>query len=92
MFEFLKERDAVKLLQHAEAVTATTAISDRGGIFILHINHLILNPLCIGKNRGEVQQEIKSKERAVKRLIKQFSNDDLSEEDIEWCLYSLGSR
>jgi len=74
VYEYLKERDAVKLLQHAEAVTATTAISDRG------------------KNRGEVQQEIKSKERAVKRLIKQFSNDDLSEEDIEWCLYSLGDN
>ena len=34
VYEYLKERDAVNLLKHAEAVTATTAISDRGGIVI----------------------------------------------------------
>jgi len=45
-----------------------------------------------GKTRNEVQHEIKAKERAVKRLIKQFSNDQLSEEAIEWCLYSLADN
>jgi len=69
--DFLRERDALALLKHPDAIIATTAISDRG------------------KTRSEVQLDIKAKERAVKKLIKQFSSDDLEEEAIEWCLYSI---
>jgi len=45
-----------------------------------------------GRTRAEVQQAIKCKESAVKRLVRKFSNDDVSEEDIEWCLYSIGDN
>ncbi len=50
-------------------------------------------PVCIscrGKTRAEVMQAIKQKEAAVKRLVKKFTSDSISEEDIEWCLYSIG--
>ena len=43
-----------------------------------------------GRSRAEVQQAIKCKEAAVKRIIRKFENDDLSEDEIEWCLYSIG--
>ena len=45
-----------------------------------------------GKSKAEVQQAIKNKESAVKRLVRKFSNDDVSEENIEWCLYSIGDN
>ena len=45
-----------------------------------------------GRTRAEVQQAIKVKEAAVKRLIRKFSNDDFGEEEIEWCLYSIGDN
>ena len=45
-----------------------------------------------GRSRQEVQQAIKVKEAAVKRLIRKFSNDDFGEEEIEWCLYSIGDN
>jgi len=45
-----------------------------------------------GRTRAEVQQAIKCKEAAVKRIIRKFSNDDIGEEEIEWCLYSIGDN
>jgi len=45
-----------------------------------------------GKTRSECQHSIRLKEAAVKRLINKFSNDDISEEEIEWCLYSIGDN
>ncbi len=55
--------------------------------------YIITVPVCIscrGKTRAEVMQAIKQKEAAVKRLVKRFTSDSISEEDIEWCLYSIG--
>ena len=46
----------------------------------------------MGRTKQEVQQAIKCKEAAVKRMVRKFSNDDVSEEEIEWCLYSIGSK
>jgi len=40
----------------------------------------------------EVQKAIKMKESAVKRLIRKFSDDNITEEEIEWCLYSIGDN
>merc|ERR1719348_312437 len=45
-----------------------------------------------GRTRAEVQQAIKLKEAAVKRIVRKFSNDDIGEEEIEWCLYSIGDN
>jgi len=46
----------------------------------------------LGRTRAEVQQAIKVKEAAVKRLVRKYSSDDLGEEEIEWCLYSIGDN
>lgn len=45
-----------------------------------------------GRSKAEVQQAIRIKEAAVKRLIHKFSSDNMSEEEIEWCLYSIGDN
>jgi hypothetical protein len=46
--------------------------------------------VCRGRTRSEVMQAIKLKESAVKRLVNKFASDSISEEEIEWCLYSIG--
>jgi len=45
-----------------------------------------------GRNRGEVQHSIRLKEAAVKRLVRKYSSDEISEEEVEWCLYSIGDN
>jgi len=45
-----------------------------------------------GRGRAEVQQSIRCKEAAVKRIVAKYSNDDITEEEIEWCLYSIGDN
>ena len=83
--DLLQRRNGLRLLEHPDAVIATTAIVD--------------NKLT-GKTRADVQREIKAKDKAVKRLIQQFSNqgygrseaDGLNDEEIEWCLYSMGDN
>jgi len=83
--DFLQRRNCLRLLEHQDAVIATTAIID--------------NKLT-GKSKADIQREIKAKDKAVKRLVQQFSNqgygrseaDGLSDEEIEWCLYSMGDN
>lgn len=45
-----------------------------------------------GRTRAEVMQSIKQKEAAVRRLVSKFTSDSISEEEIEWCLYSIGDN
>ena len=83
--DFLQRRNCLRLLEHQDAVIATTAIID--------------NKLT-GKSKADIQREIKAKDKAVKRLVQQFSNqgygrseaDGLGDEEIEWCLYSMGDN
>ena len=83
--DLLQRRNCLRLLEHSDAVIATTAIVD--------------NKLT-GKSRADVQREIKAKDKAVKRLIQQFSNqgygrseaEGLCDDEIEWCLYSMGDN
>ena len=83
--ELLKRRNCLKLLEHPDTVIATTAIAD--------------NKMA-GKSRSDIQREIKAKDKAVKRLVQQFSNqgygrsssDGLTDDEIEWCLYSMGDN
>merc|ERR1719347_2429195 len=74
VYDFLSERKSLALLKHPDAITATTAIVDRGG------------------GREEVRTSIRQKEAAVKRLVRKFSGDELSEDEVEWCLYSMGDN
>ena len=61
---------------------ATTAITDHG------------------KSRSEIQRELKAKDKAVKNLLQLFSNEGygrssdkgLTDDEIEWCLYSMGDN
>jgi len=87
VYDFLKSRDALCILEHPDAITATKAISD---------------DKLAGKSKYTVQQEIKEKNSAVKRLIQRFSTSNswfgsssatnLSKEDVEWVLYSMGDN
>jgi len=80
--EHLKQRNCLKLLEHPDAVIATTAITDHG------------------KSRSEIQRELKAKDKAVKNLLQLFSNEGygrssdkgLTDDEIEWCLYSMGDN
>jgi hypothetical protein len=45
-----------------------------------------------GRSRREVQKDIKSKERAIDSLARRYARDDLTEEDIKQCLYSIGDN
>jgi len=87
VYDFLKSRDALALLEHPDAVTATMAI---------------IEDKLAGKTKYTIQQEIKAKNSAVKRLIHRFSTSNswfssssstnLSKEEIEWVLYSMGDN
>jgi len=46
-----------------------------------------------GRGKNEVQHSIRLKEAAVKRLIRKYTDDDkMTEEEVEWCLYSIGDN
>ncbi len=45
-----------------------------------------------GKSRGQIRQEIKEKERAVKYLSERYATSSLPKEDIETLLYSIGDN
>merc|ERR1711936_68071 len=83
--DLLQRRNCLRLLEHQDAVIATTAI---------------VGNKMTGKSRSDIQKEIKAKDKAVKRLLQQFSNqgygrseaDGLSDEEIEWGLYSMGDN
>eukprot|EP00047_Mylnosiga_fluctuans_P003705 m.230461 g.230461 ORF g.230461 m.230461 type:complete len:634 (-) comp12068_c0_seq1:102-2003(-) len=42
-----------------------------------------------GKERYAIQQEIKTKERAIEKLSRDYSNQDITRDEIKWCLYSI---
>jgi len=90
--------DIQRLLEFRLVKKVTTVydfLKERDSLALLKQPEAVIATTAIsdrGKTRSEVQQDIKAKERAVKRLIKQFTNDDLSEEAVEWCLYSLGDN
>ena len=57
-------------------------------------------PWFKGKSRSEIQRELKAKDKAVKNLLQLFSNEGygrssdkgLTDDEIEWCLYSMGDN
>jgi len=70
-------------------------LNERGALGILKHPDIITATTAIvdgGRSRHEVQQAIKTKESAVKRLVRKFSEEEISEEEIEWCLYSIGDN
>jgi len=45
-----------------------------------------------GKDRYQIQREIKDKEKAIKMLSRKYTNNKISGEEIERCLYSIGDN
>ena len=45
-----------------------------------------------GKSRYQIQQEIKRKEKAIKQLSQKYTNQNISEDRLCQCLYSLGDN
>ncbi|KAM6496124.1 Protein of unknown function (DUF2009) domain containing protein [Amanita muscaria] len=45
-----------------------------------------------GRNRREVQRDIRSKEQAIEKLSAKYQRDGLSQEQVRQCLYSIGDN
>lgn len=45
-----------------------------------------------GKDRPQIQREIKEKERAIDMLGKKYSNAHISRDKIMWCIYSINDN
>ena len=90
--------DIQRLLEFKLVKKVTTVydfLAARDSLALLKSPDVIIATTAIvdkGRTRGEVQAAIKTKEAAVKRLVRKFSGDDLSEEEVEWCLYSIGDN
>eukprot|EP01091_Cochliopodium_minus_P017413 TRINITY_DN6814_c0_g1_i1.p1 TRINITY_DN6814_c0_g1~~TRINITY_DN6814_c0_g1_i1.p1 ORF type:complete len:608 (-),score=198.84 TRINITY_DN6814_c0_g1_i1:66-1844(-) len=80
VYRFLQERGAEKMLEDELVEVATRAISEWDG------------PGSQKKDRYQIRQEVKDKEYAVKKLAKRYSNSKIDEEEIKWCLYSIGDN
>ena len=44
------------------------------------------------KTRHAIRTEVQQKEMAVKKLARKYRNQDLDEDEIKWCLYSIGDN
>ncbi len=44
------------------------------------------------KTRTDIRSEVKRKEAAVKQLARKYRNSKIDEEDVKWCLYSIGDN
>merc|ERR1719495_427005 len=78
-----------------KVMTVHDFLKEREAMEILRHPDIITATTAIvdkGRTREEVQKAIKMKESAVKRLIRKFSDDNITEEEIEWCLYSIGDN
>ena len=88
--------DIQRLLEFKLVKKVTTVydyLKSKDSLLMLKCPDMLMATTAIvdrGRTRAEVQQAIKCKESAVKRIVRKFSNDDLGEEEIEWCLYSIG--
>ncbi|RHZ84888.1 hypothetical protein Glove_74g192 [Diversispora epigaea] len=74
VYDFLKKRDALRILHHELIPDAVQEI------------------IPDGKRRQQINQEIRKKEKAIKLISYQFSNHNISSEEIKQCLYSIGDN
>jgi len=90
--------DIQRLLEFKLVKKVTTVydfLKSKDSLLMLKCPDMLMATTAIvdrGRTRAEVQQAIRLKESAVKRIVRKFSNDDLGEEEIEWCLYSIGDN
>lgn len=75
--------------------TVYTVLEEGGALEILRDDLITVATKEIyseGRNRREVQREIKSKERAIEHLSMNYQNRDITQEQIRQCLYSIGDN
>jgi hypothetical protein len=75
--------------------TVFTVLTEHDALALLKDPHIMTATKEVspdGKSRGQIRQEIKEKERAVKYLSERYAKTSLSKEDIETLLYSIGDN
>jgi len=78
-----------------KVVTVHEFLEERGALDLLKRAESVTATNAIsdrGKNRFQVQRDVKAKEGAVKKLINEFSGNKLTRDEVEWCLYSLSDN
>lgn len=75
--------------------TVYSFLKERDGLGVLHhdlMAEATKEIIADGKSRPQINQEIRSKERAIEWLSRKFANDNLTQEEIKHCLYSIGDN
>jgi len=81
---------------HKPIKTVFTLLEEKGGLGLLQDPkiHVATQEILPDKtkSRGEIQAEIKRKERTVKSLVKKYQSYELSEDDICTSFYSISDN
>lgn len=88
-------QDLIKFSMVRPVLTVHSYLSERGAAAMLHDPYMEIATREIipdGKDRYDIQHEIKQKEKAIKMLSKKYVSDKLSSTEIERCLYSIGDN
>jgi hypothetical protein len=78
-----------------DLVTVYKFLEDHGGTDLLRDQYIEVATqeiLAGKKERHQIQQEIRRKEKAVKYLKQKYSSSSLGEDDIHTCLYSISDN
>lgn len=78
VYSYLKERGAEAMLADPMMEIATRAIDQMSDDG--------------KKSRHDIRSEVKQKEHAVKTLARKYRNGKIDEEELKWCLYSVGDN
>eukprot|EP00918_Siedleckia_nematoides_P058061 GHVU01126570.1.p1 GENE.GHVU01126570.1~~GHVU01126570.1.p1 ORF type:complete len:690 (+),score=112.56 GHVU01126570.1:156-2225(+) len=88
-------QDLIKFSMVRPVLTVHNYLSERGAAAMLQDPFMEIATREIipdGKDRYDIQHEIKQKEKAIKMLSKKYVSDKLSSTEIERCLYSIGDN
>lgn len=75
--------------------TVYSFLEERKGLKLLHEEIILIATREIipdDKSRGQIQLEIKRKEKAVESLSRKYQSKILSADEIRHCLYSIGDN
>jgi len=88
-------QDLIKFSMVRPVLTVHSFLSERGAAAMMHDPFMEIATREIipdGKDRYDIQHEIKQKEKAIKMLSKKYVSDKLTSTEIERCLYSIGDN
>ena len=78
-----------------EIKTVYRILEENSGLNVLRddlINAATMEIISNGRNRHQIQNDIKEKEQAIEMLAKKYAHANLSSEVIRQCLYSIGDN